>query len=101
MKLRNSLGASALAFALAVPAFAAASATDIDGKVHLAGYHHDRNQLRHGGISYVGDYGLKYAPSSWRHHHHGTDVSVKIYFGPQPVRKETGCTRPLIIELPR
>jgi hypothetical protein len=90
MKLFNFLGASALAFALAVPAFAPASA---------AGYH-DRNQLRHGGISYVGRYGLKYAPRHW-HRHHGTNVSVKIYFGEQPRREDKLRTRPLIIDLPR
>lgn len=110
MKLGKTLGVATAAFILMGSAASAAPLapfqTDAiramnDSDVLAVGYRYREHHKFHGGISYVGDYGLKYAPSYWRHRHHGTDVSVNIYFGPQPERKETGRTRPLIIELPK
>ena len=108
MKLGKITGMTALAFALAIPFQAAAApfapVADLErletATVHAIGYRSEKHRRFNGGISYVGEYGLKYAPSYRHRRHHDVDVTVNIYAEP-PQREEYGNrTRPLIIELP-
>jgi len=112
MKPGKSLSAAALALALAVPAKTlafAASFTAIetealrvtnDADIVDVGYRHSKYRKFEGGISYAGEYGLRYAPSYWKHRHHGHDVTVNIYAEPPRYADHGQRSRALIIELP-
>lgn len=113
MKARKSLGGAALAVALALPALAPAAAVPLmpapadslraayGAPVHEIGYRYHGERRFHGGISYVGDYGLRYAPSYWYRRGHEHNVTINVY-AEQPERKRyREGSRPLIIELPK
>jgi hypothetical protein len=109
------LSAAALTCALAIPVQTAANAAPLraetirttdafagnDALIHKVGYRHDWHQRYYGGISYVSDYGLKYAPSYYYRRHYGPDVSVKVYIGSRERSQYRQETRPLILELPK
>ncbi len=108
MGIGKLVGAAAVAFALGVPAPAIAApfvpimaeATANDAAIVKVGYRHDKYRKFYGGISYVGDYGLRYAPSYWRHRKYENNVTINVY-AEEPKREDGYRTRPLIIELPR
>jgi hypothetical protein len=107
MGIEKLAGAAAVAFALAIPAPAIATpfvpnraeVTANDAAIVKIGYRYDKYRKFHGGISYVGDYGLKYAPSYWYRRHRGHDVTVKVYIGPPEPKDTRQRARPLIIDL--
>lgn len=109
MKLAVSLGAAAAAFILAGSAASAAPLAPVqtdairavgDSDVVAVGYRHREYHRFNGGISYVGEYGLRYAPSYWRHRKYQNNVTINVY-AEEPKREESYRTRPLIIDLPK
>jgi len=112
MKTGISLGAATLALALAVPAqipaiaapFAPISAEPLritnDAAVLDVGYRHGKYRKFESGISYAGEYGLRYAPTYHYRRHHGHDVTVNIYAEPPRYADHGQRSRALIIELP-
>lgn len=105
MGFATTLGAAALASAAAaiaalpaaampLPAAPAVTADNAAMAVSTIGYRRQYN-----GISYVGDYGLQYAPNYYFHRHHGNDVYVKIIIKPETEETPRRHTRPLIIDL--
>ncbi|QKV19229.1 hypothetical protein [Oricola thermophila] len=113
MNIATFAGAAIAACLLAMPAKAAAfspisvepvrgmTSQDGDTAVRKVGYRNGGYAKFHGGISYTGEYGLKYAPSYWRKRHHGHDVNVNIYVERSKRPKSRRGAQPLIIELPR
>jgi len=95
------MSAAALTCALAIPVQTTGAFAGNDALIHKVGYRHDWHQRYYGGISYVSDYGLKYAPSYYFRRHYGPDVSVKVYIGSQESPQYRQETRPLILELPK
>ena len=111
MRFGKPTGALAVAFTLVIPALTPAEAApfaaeavriaaDNAAPVHKVGYRDGKYRKFHGGISYVGPYGLKYAPDYRYRRHHGHDISVKIYIGPRKGDDYRRRTRALIIDLP-
>ncbi|WP_193177104.1 hypothetical protein [Oricola nitratireducens] len=94
------MSAAALTCALAIPVQTTVAFAGNGALIHKVGYRHDWHQRYYGGISYVSDYGLQYAPT-YHYRHHGSDVSVKVYIGSQESPRYRQEARPLILELPK
>lgn len=111
MNLLKRSGAAAMAFALALPALIPADAAPLapvraepirsvnDAPVLKVGERRHTPGAFHGGISYAGEYGLRYAPSYWHRRHHGARVSVNIYAEAPRYATQGQRSRALIIEL--
>ncbi|MFZ2101389.1 MAG: hypothetical protein WAU86_12580 [Oricola sp.] len=108
MGFLTSAGATAMALVVAIPASMTAGAAPLPADairtmehapVLKVGHRHHAHDRYHGGISYVGPFGLKYAPNDWYRRHRGSDITVNIHIGPRERDAYRQRARPLIIEL--
>jgi hypothetical protein len=99
MTAQTGAGAAPL---LAEPIKQIESGVETDALVQKVGHRHRKYKRYHGGITYVGPHGLKYAPSYKRHRHrYGSGVSVTIHVGPRHHRVYRRHTKPWIYDVPR
>jgi hypothetical protein len=73
--------------------------SEIEPLAHKIGFRDGKRDRYHGGITYVGRSGLKYAPR-YGSRHHGHDVTVKIYVSEEARPRYRQEAKPWIYDLP-